>query len=267
VGVASALKMTPALFIPYFLLKREWKTATAILATAALLTAAPGLFQARSVFLQEMGVWGMNVWQGMTALDPSATILETPSAANLSLRPALARFVQRYPAGHPLYLDHPGFIQFLDLSPRHAGMLVRSAMAALLLVVGWQFRRRASDGRHPMVLPFELAAVSVLSLLYSPITWKQHAVGLLPAVFLLVCCSIQWDRVTAWMWGALGYYVAFGVLLTRDVTGRPLSLLLESYHVVTWAILLVVILLLVWHRRLLRPGFTMEPDRPSAGCA
>jgi uncharacterized membrane protein YecN with MAPEG domain len=129
-------------------------------------------------------------------------------------------------------------------------MLVRIAMAALLLGVGWQFRRRASDGRHPMVLPLELAAVSTLSLLYSPITWKQHAVSLLPAVFLLICCSIQWNRMATWMWWALGYYVVFGVLLTRDVTGRSLSLLLESYHVVTWAILLVVILLLVWHRRI-----------------
>jgi len=267
IGAATALKMTPAVFIPYFLLKREWKIATVTLATAALLTAAPGLFQAPSVFLQEMTVWGTNAWQGMMALDPSATILGAPSAANLSLRPALARFFQRYPVGHPLYLDHPGFIQFLDLSPRHAGMFVRIAMAALLLVVGWQFRRRASDGRHPVVLPLELAAVSVLSLLYSPITWKQHAVSLLPAVFLLACCSIQWDRVTAWMWWALGYYVAFGVLLTRDVTGRSLSLLLESYHVVTWAILLVVILLLVWHRRILWLGFTMEPTRPSGGCA
>ena len=267
VGVATALKMTPALFIPYFLLKREWRIAAAILATAALLTAAPGLYQAPPVFLQEMGMWGRTVWQGMTALDPSATILDAPSAANLSLRLALARFFQRYPAGHPLYLDRPGFFQFLDLSPRHAGMLVRTALAALLLAVGWQFRGRASEENPPVVLPLELAAVSALSLLYSPITWKQHGVSLLPAAFLLICCCIRWDRVTAWMWWALGYYVVSAVLLTRDVTGRSLSLLLDSYHVVTWAILLMVLLLLAWHRRVLRPGFTTEPARPSAGCA
>jgi hypothetical protein len=262
VGIATALKMTPALFVPYFLLKREWRIAAAILATAALLTAAPGLFQAPPVFHQEMGMWGRNVWQGMTALDPSATILDAPSAANLSLRPALARFLQRYPAGHPLYLDHPGFLQFLDLSPRHAGMLVRTAMAALLLVVGWRFRRQASDATPPVVLPLELAAVSALCLLYSPITWNQHAVSLLPAAFLLLCCSIQWDRVTAWMWVATIYYVLFAGLLTRDVTGRPLALFFESYHVVTWAILLVVVLVLVWHRRMLMPAGEMCVGRP-----
>jgi alpha-1,2-mannosyltransferase len=254
VGVATALKMTPAIFIPYFLLKREWRIAAVTLATAATLTALPALFQSHPVFWQEMSLWGENVWRGMTGLDPSGTILDKPTVANLSLRPALARFLQRYPAGHALFLDSPGFVQFFDLSPWLAGWLVRSTMLALLLLVGWRFRGRASAEKHPMILPLELAAISALALLYSPITWKQHCVSLLPALFFLACCSLQWDRVSKWMWCAAAYYLLFGLVLTRDVVGRDVSLLLESYHVVTWAVLLVVILLLVWHRRLSFPG-------------
>lgn len=261
IGAATALKMTPAIFVPYFVLKREWRTAAVAVATAALLTALPGLWQSRGVFSQEMHAWGMNAWTGLVALDPSATILEEPPVANLSLRPALARFLQRYPAGHPLFLDHPGFLQFLDLPPRLAGWVVRVVAAGFLFLVGWQFRTRASEARHPMLLPIELAAVSALSLLYSPITWKQHCVGLLPASFFLASCALQWDRVTRWMWAAVSYYVAFAVLLSRDLTGRTWAVLLESYHVVTWAILLVAILVLAWHRRILLRGPSEEGGR------
>jgi hypothetical protein len=127
-------------------------------------------------------------------------------------------------------------------------------MLAFIGLVAWQFRRQASDAGHPMVLPLELATVSALALLYSPITWKQHCVSLVPALYLLTLCSRQWNRVSRWMWCAMIYYVVFALALTRDAVGRPFSILLESYHVVTWAILLVVILLLVWHGRLVRLG-------------
>jgi alpha-1,2-mannosyltransferase len=254
IGFAGALKMTPAILIPYFLLKRDWKTATVALATAAVLSVSPGFLRPSPLFWQEMRSWMGNAWRGVTAVDPSGTILDKPAIGNLSLRPALARFFQRYPEGHPLSVEHPGFIQFLDLSPQAAGWLVRSLMLTFIGIVAWRFRRRASDERHPAVLPLELATVSALSLLYSPITWKQHCVSLLPALFLLTVCSLQWNRVSRWMWCALLYYLVFALVLTRDAVGRPFSILLESYHVVTWAILLVVILLLVWHRRLPSAG-------------
>lgn len=261
IGVSTALKMTPAIFIPYFLLKREWRTATAALATAVVLSASPGLFRPPPLFWQEMRTWTGNAWHEVTAADSSQSILGKPEIRNLSLRPALARLLQRYPAGHPLSVEHPGFIQFLDLPPQGAGWLVRCLMLAFIGLVAWRFRRRASDAGHPMVLPLELATVSALALLYSPITWKQHCVSLLPALFLLTVCSLQWNRVSRWMWCALLYYLVFALALTRDAVGRPFSILLESYHVVTWAILLLVILLLVWHRRILSSGWAGADGR------
>jgi alpha-1,2-mannosyltransferase len=255
IGFSAALKLTPAIFIPYFLLKREWSTATAALAIAAVLSVSPSLLRPAPLFWEEMGSWMGNAWHGVTTVDPSGTILDKPPIGNLALRPALARFFQRYPAGHPLFVDHPGFIQFLDLSPQGAGWFVRSLMLALIGMVAWRFRWRASDAGHPMVLPLELATVSALALLYSPITWKQHCVSLLPALFLLTLCSLQWNHVSRWMWCAMIYYVVFALALTRDAIGGRFSILLESYHLVTWAILLVVILLLVWHQRLLPPRY------------
>ena len=259
IGVSIALKMTPAIFIPYFLLKREWKTAAAALATAVVLSASPGLFRPAPLFWQEMRTWTGNAWHEVTSVDASQTILGQPEIRNLSLRQALARLLRRYPPGHRLVVKHPLFIQFLGLPPRGAAWLVRCLMLAFIGLIAWRFRRGASEAGHPMVLPLELATISALALLYSPITWKQHCVSLLPALFLLALCSLQWSRVSRWMWYALLYYVVFALALTRDVMGRPLSILLESYHVVTWAILLLVVALLAWHRRILLS------DGPGAG--
>jgi alpha-1,2-mannosyltransferase len=253
IGFPIALKMTPAIFIPYFLLKREWKTAAAALATAVVLSASPGLFRPSPLFWQEMRTWTGNAWHEVTTVDASTTILGQPEIRNLSLRQALARLLRHYPPGHRLVVEHPLFIQFLGLPPRGAAWLVRWLMLAFIGLVAWRFRKRASEAGHPMVLPLELATVSALALLYSPITWKQHCVSLLPALFLLALCSLQWNRVSRWMWCALLYYVVFALALTRDAVGRPFSILLESYHVVTWAILLLVIALLAWHRRVLSP--------------
>lgn len=264
IGVSTALKMTPAIFIPYFLLKREWKTAAAALATVVVLSVSPGLFRPSPLFWQEMRTWTGNAWHEVTGVDATQTILGKPEIRNLSLRQALTRLLQRYPPGHRLVVEHPGFVQFLDLPPQGAAWLVRCLMLAFIGVVAWRFRRRASEAGHPMVLPLELAAMSALALLYSPITWKQHCVSLLPALFLLVLCGLQWNRVSRWMWCALVYYVVFALALTRDAVGRPFSILLESYHVVTWAILLLVIALLVWHRRILSsdgPVSTRLPAR------
>ena len=268
VGVSIALKMTPAIFIPYFLLKREWRTASAALAMAVVLSASPGLFRPAPLFWQEMRTWTGNAWHEVTTVDASQTILGQPEIRNLSLRQALTRLLRRYPPGHHLVVEHPLYIQFLSLPPRGAAWLVRCVMLAFIGLIAWRFRRRASEAGHPMVVPLELAAVSALALLYSPITWKQHCVGLLPALFLLALCSLQWSRLSRWMWCALLYYVVFALALTRDVMGRPLSILLESYHVVTWAILLLVVALLAWHRRILTsdgPGAWVPPFHRSLG--
>jgi alpha-1,2-mannosyltransferase len=250
IGFAIALKMTPAVFMPYFLLKREWKTAGAALATVVVLTASPGLFRSPTLFSQEIRTWTGNAWHEVTTLDAGQTILGKAEIRNISLRQALARFLQRYPPGHRLYVEHPAFVQFLDLPAQGARWLARGLMLGFIGFIAWQFRGRASEAGHPAVLPLELATISALALLYSPITWKQHCVSLLPALFLLTLCSLEWNRVSRWMWGALLYYLVFALALTRDALGRPLSILLESYHVVTWAILLVVVALLAWHRRL-----------------
>jgi len=265
VGVSIALKMTPAIFIPYFLLKREWKTASAALAMAVVLSGSPGLFRPAPLFWQEMRTWTGNAWHEVTTVDASQTILGQPEIRNLSLRQALTRLLRRYPPGHHLVVEHPLFIQFLSLPPRGAAWLVRCLMLAFIGLIAWRFRRGVCEAGPPMVLPLELAAVSALALLYSPITWKQHCVALLPALFLLALCSLQWSRVSRWMWYGLLYYVVFALALTRDVMGRPLSILLESYHVVTWAILLLVVALLAWHRRILSsdgPGADGEGNGP-----
>ena len=53
----------------------------------------------------------------------------------------------------------------------------------LLAYIAWRFRRPASE-RHDDTILWEGAVVSLLILLYSPLTWRQHCVAVLPAFYL-----------------------------------------------------------------------------------
>lgn len=64
-------------------IKRKWRTATVALATAAVLSVSPGLLRPSPLFWQEMRSWMGNAWQGVTAVDPSETILDKPAIGNL----------------------------------------------------------------------------------------------------------------------------------------------------------------------------------------
>lgn len=96
-------------------------------------------------------------------------------------------------------------------------------MAGLLAIVAWQFRGRPPGGNRPMVLLLELAAVSALVFLTSPITRKQRLVGPLPDAYLLASRALTWDGMSRWMWAAAPYSPGFAWPFPRmgsDATAR-----------------------------------------------
>jgi hypothetical protein len=76
-------------------------------------------------------------------------------------------------------------------------------------------------------------------LLYSPITWKQHCVGVLPALYLICRMRFAGYRLPNWTFAALTVYALFALILSRELIGRDTVKLLDSYHVKTAAILLL----------------------------
>ena len=107
--------------------------------------------------------------------------------------------------------------------------------------------------------------MSVLMLLYSPITWGQHCVATLPAIYLLV--RLMAAEILA-IRGAGVFLAAFAfssIGLNRAFIGQDLSLLLGSYHVLTFALVGLIATLFLTRPRAVRsqaiPERESSPDK------
>jgi hypothetical protein len=269
-GLAAALKCTPLLFIAWFALKRQWRMAGWATLATSVFTLAPLVFTGPSLYGKSMHHWVEHVVAGINDPDPSRGPLGEEKVENLALRPALARYLMHLPYGHlgrPESSDDPSRPhrppspydrQFLDLSPSQAGWMVRVAMVGLILPLMWAFRHPPQNRSDPAML-WEGAAISLLMLLFSPVTWKQHCVGVLPALYWMCRASLAAlpvPRAALWMVGAYTFLV---VALNRGVVGQDLTKLLDSYRVKTLALLLLLAAVLVLRRSLAQAGGDVTP--------
>jgi alpha-1,2-mannosyltransferase len=165
IGLAAAVKLTPAVFVLFFLPRREWKPAVTALAT----------FVGASVVgavLAPSG-WGP-YWLGVL-LEPDR-IGEAAYAGNQSLRGAL----------HRLALPHS------------VETITWLALVAATVAAGWvavlTLRRAGRDVEAMLV-------VAAVGLLCSPISWSHHWVWAVPA---LVVLAAAWEnRRVRWTTAAL----------------------------------------------------------------
>ncbi len=126
-GMAGALKCTPLLFVAWFILKRQWKIAATALAAFAVFTLSPILVSGPGQYAHMMETWVAGVVHGLSEPDPSRGPLGEEKVENLSLRPALARYLMHLPyrhkgrpeilgdPNHPDDPPNPYYYQFLDL--------------------------------------------------------------------------------------------------------------------------------------------------------
>ncbi|MET8261506.1 glycosyltransferase 87 family protein [Micromonospora sp. NPDC005205] len=149
IGLATAIKLTPGVFIVYLLVTGRWRAALTASGTAAgvsLLAAA--LFPDAS-----REFWTEALWN-------TGRVGELAFVSNQSLRGVVAR-----------------------LDPEHP-----STVLWLLLVLGtlalWAWRSRAAVAAGDEATG--LALTGAVMCLVSPVTWVHHLVWLLPALILLV---------------------------------------------------------------------------------
>lgn len=258
-GLAVALKCTPALFIVYFAWKRQWKISGLALLMAGVFTLLPAVWQTSS-YPFHMRVWTENILRGFSEHDPSVGILGAEQVQNKSLRPVLARYLMHLPPGHPGRIEDGGYVDFFALSPQAAGLVINAVLLLGLITIGWLFRKRASPADP--AIPWECAAISLLMLLYSPITWGQHCVAVIPALYLIIRSFLSGCKSPLWTLCLLGIIAFFLVIENRSIVGRDLSLLLESYHLVTWFLVALLGVLLSERSRL----FNTRSTSPARSC-
>jgi hypothetical protein len=247
-GLAIALKCTPALFLAYFAWKRQYRMAAMTALAAASFLVLPASWMGREAYAHSVQSWVETVRAGLSEPDPTRGVLGDEEPYNLSLRPAIGRYLVHLAPEHRGY---PWRLDALDLRPEVAGRVVKvmtlALLAAVALAMGRSIDRRDGDG--VMIVAWEASAVSVLMLLLSPITWRQHGVAVLPACYLVA---------RSWRSGVLTpalkrlivlAYVVPVLALDRGLIGQGLTLRLDSLGITAWAWLALLTVVMVSRSR------------------
>ena len=162
IGLATAVKLTPGVFILYLLVTGRWRAAgTAIAAAAGATLIAAGLFPDESREFWTAALWDTNRVGNLEYL------------SNQSLRGLLAR---------------------LPLDTVEAKVWLVCVLATLAF---WCWRVRAAARVDDYL--GGLALTGLLGCLISPVTWVHHCVWLLPAI---VRCVEAGPRSRVWLGAA-----------------------------------------------------------------
>jgi hypothetical protein len=149
IGLATAIKLTPALFIVYLLVSKQWRTALTSAATAVGVTLATQFV----VPTESSTYWGSVIWQ-----------TERVGVADMTPNQSLAGLLAR------LY-DSP-----------HAPTLLWVSFALVVLAVGLN-RARAAHAEGDELIAFTI--VGLTANVVSPISWSHHLVWIIPAIVTL----------------------------------------------------------------------------------
>ncbi|MEU6202273.1 glycosyltransferase family 87 protein [Micromonospora musae] len=225
IGLATAIKLTPGIFIVYLLVTRRWRAAVTSMATAAAASLVAGaLFPDAS-----REFWTEALWN-------TGRVGELAFVSNQSLRGVVAR-----------------------LDPEHPSTLAWLALAlGTLALWAWRSRRAAAAGDEAS----GLALTGAVMCLISPVTWVHHLVWLLPALILLVddamAAPARTHRRRLLLVAALAGYALLSSRIVwaweQDFTGLDGFLGSNTY---VW-ISLALLAFLPVRRRPVGPGSTAE---------
>ncbi|WP_372496948.1 glycosyltransferase 87 family protein [Streptomyces shenzhenensis] len=204
IGLAAAIKLTPALFIGMLLIGRKWRAAGVATAVALAATALAAWADPKA----SRFYWTHALWD-------TSRVGRLDYVSNQSLQGVLARL------GHP---DKPLW-----------------AIAVLLTLAVWVWRTRRAMAAGDWTTAFALTGLTAC--LVSPITWVHHLVWVLPsfvllaraghpriagALYAVMCTSVVWlwfddaSGVDGFLGSNLYTWITLGLLLGLPVgQSRP----------------------------------------------
>lgn len=161
-GIAAAVKLTPAAFVLYFLIRRDYKAAATAAITGAVATALTFAVLPHA---------SMKYWFG--GLGNVSGLSGSAFHTNQSIQAVLARFDIHKPLLTILWL----------------------VLSAALLALVVPAMRRAAD--FP---PLALAINAVFTLLVSPISWSHHWIWIAPALLAMLgyATRLPWPQAGNW---------------------------------------------------------------------
>lgn len=154
IGLATAIKLTPGVFIIYLLVTRRWRAAGMAIGAAAAATIVSGALATD----QSREFWTSALWD-------TDRVGVLSYVSNQSLR---------------------GFLARLPIDPVAAKVWV---VGVVILLAAWVWRVRAAAAAGDEV--GALALTGVLGCLISPVSWVHHCVWLLPAIIRCVDVGLR----------------------------------------------------------------------------
>ncbi|WP_329108422.1 glycosyltransferase 87 family protein [Micromonospora sp. NBC_01699] len=227
IGLATAIKLTPGIFIVYLLVTGRWRAALTASGTAAVAT----LVAAAIAPDASREFWTSALWD-------TDRVGELAFISNQSLQGMVAR-----------------------LDPAQPSKLAWAILVAAALVI-WAWRVRAAVRAGDEVTG--LALTGVIGALVSPVTWVHHLVWLIPALVLLVDHAYAAPAGSHRRRGLLTFaIVAYAVLCSRlvwhwehDFTGVGGFLGSNAY---VWISIALLVGLPVGNDRSRLPGGSARP--------
>jgi alpha-1,2-mannosyltransferase len=215
IGLAAAIKLTPALFIGYLLVARQYRAAGVAAGTAAGVTLLTVVVAPR----ESLAFWGRAVWD-------TARVGQLGHVANQSLRGLVER----------LEVPHPSLWWLVAVG---------------IVVAAWVIRSRHAAAAGDYETGFALTGVACC--LISPVSWVHHLVWLLPALFLLARAAMAARQPRLLVLGAATYLplCTGAVWLWYGAPPSPTSFVGANLYV--WVAIALLAGLPVEHRRT-RPG-------------
>lgn len=239
-GLGIAAKLTPGLVLPYLLWKRRWRAATYTTTATILWILLPALWMGPASWWRHQQQWNEVALSVVHDSSDAGRDLNEQRVQNQALKPALLRYLVTYPSSHPLRLEQAGYVDFLNWSPSTAGRAASGVLLVLGLVSCWATRRRVEE--TPRVFLREISGLFLLMLLFSPVTWLQHFVFALPAIYWIV--TEQQAAPRKLRLGGIVLFAILALLMNRELLGRDTYLLLLSYHTHTLCLLLLFALVI-----------------------
>jgi len=234
IGLATAVKLTPGVFILYLLVTKRWRAAATAIVTAAAATLASGA----AATDQSREFWTSALWD-------TGRVGVLSYVSNQSLRGFLAR----------LPID---------------SVASRIWILGVLVLLGfWAWRVRAAAARHDEL--GGLALTGILGCLISPVTWVHHCVWLLPAIIRCVDAGLssRTDKRPLYLGGAAYLLMTSRLLWVWEKRPRPPLELLGS-NLYFWFSLALLAWLpigdpagkpeLTWRKTASTPEREPEPD-------
>jgi len=244
IGLGIVLKITPALFVLLLLWKRQWRTASYTVLATVLWVLLPILYMGPTSWWDHHTEWAKNAVLSMLDRQAEGRQENELQKANLSLRHTMLRYLVTYPPTHRLRQVDQSYKPVLDLPSWAANTIVGIAAISLLGLFAWS-SRRAFHGPGDPTWARDCAGTLVLALLFSPITWDQHLVWMIPAACVVVAAAAQMSgRLSRSGYIMLAVYVVLTMVLNYEVVGSSRWEALKSYHHLGIAMLILYGLLL-----------------------